>query len=217
MKKGAFVQLLPVMTAQVPNVVIFQFNPESLRHAWTQGGAAATAAPAAAGSNPLAAVGLPGETFSFSLTMDATDQGPPPPTGLLARLSALEMLLHPSNTVDDLINGLTGGGGRTTPSAQLPAVLFVWGTARIVPVRITSLTVTEKIYDEDLNPIHADAQLELKVLTPDELASAGTIGQLGTAAYKYTLVKRVAGAAANLGAGAADIIGMLASNHILPG
>ena len=48
-------------------------------------------------------------------------------------------------------------------------MLFVWGLQRIVPVRVTDLTITEKLYDTALNPIHADAQIGLRVLTPDEI------------------------------------------------
>jgi hypothetical protein len=211
MKKGAFVQLVSALGGQVPNVVIFQFNPETMRHSWSQPGAAAGAA-GTAGANPLATGGTPGETFSFSLSMDATDQGEAPPGGLYSRLAALEMLLHPAPV--EALGG--GGGGRATPAAQVPAVLFVWGIARIVPVRVTTLTITEKLYDADLNPIHADAQLELKVLTPEELAAAGAIGELAIGAYESTHALRVAGAAANLGGAARDVIGMVAEAGVLP-
>ena len=54
----------------------------------------------------------------------------------------------------------------------MPVVLFVWGAFRIVPVRVTGLTITEKLYDEMLNPVHAEAQLQLRVLTPAELQAA---------------------------------------------
>ena len=51
----------------------------------------------------------------------------------------------------------------------MPVTLFIWGAGRIVPVRVTGLTITEKLYDSALNPIHAEAQLTLRVLTPAEL------------------------------------------------
>ena len=70
------------------------------------------------------------------------------------------------------------------PAAQLPTVLFVWGPGRIVPVRVTTLTITEKLYDGTLlNPIHAEAQIGLKVLTPEELKWVdGPLGTLANAA-----------------------------------
>jgi len=42
-----------------------------------------------------------------------------------------------------------------------PTVLFVWGPGRILPVRVTGLSITEKLYDEFLNPTHADGPAPL--------------------------------------------------------
>lgn len=217
MKKGAFVELVSGMGAAMPNVVIFQFNPETMRHAWSQG--PATSAPRT-GSSPLAVAGAPGESFSFSLAMDVTDHitvgdaaahEATSRHGLYARLAALELLLHPSPLA------ALAGSARTTPTAQLPTVLFVWGAKRIVPVRVTSLTITEKLYDADLNPTHAEAQIELRVLTADDLrAVRGAAGALATAAYRYTAGQRVALAASNLGGSARDVIGLLAEKNLVP-
>jgi hypothetical protein len=227
MKKGALVEFMSAFGTSVPNVVIFQFNPETLRHTWSQP-APTSARPGQSGSNPFAVAGVPGETFSFSLSMDVTDQlADPDPAvqedarrfGIYARLAALEMLLYPT-TAGDLTTGGSGGasGGekRPTPTAKVPTVLFVWGTGRIVPVRVTSLTITEKLYDEDLNPTHADAQLELRVLTPAELKSVtGILGQIATAAYEYSQGQREARATANLGNSARAVIGMLGDKNLL--
>ena len=39
-----------------------------------------------------------------------------------------------------------------------------------MPVRVTALTVTERLYDRALlNPTHAEVQITLRVLTSDEL------------------------------------------------
>ena len=48
--------------------------------------------------------------------------------------------------------GLGGGPPPATavPASQLPTVLFVWGPGRIAPVRVTTLTITEKLYDGTL-------------------------------------------------------------------
>ena len=58
-----------------------------------------------------------------------------------------------------LTGGSLGGGGATIPAGRLPLVFFIWGPARITPVRLTSLTITETAFDELLNPIHASADL----------------------------------------------------------
>ena len=81
----------------------------------------------------------------------------------------------------------------------MPVTLFIWGPGRIVPVRVTGLTITEKLYDAALNPTHAEAQLSLRVLTPAELVAASAdddvLGNLATVAYTYTLTLRQALAA----------------------
>ena len=89
-------------------------------------------------------------------------------------------------------------------------MLFVWGPQRIVPVKVTGLTITEKLYDPLLNPTHADVQITLKVLTPEELVKVKSeLGTVAKVAYAYSQVLRQAQAVANLGDAAASIIGML--------
>jgi len=88
----------------------------------------------------------------------------------------------------------------------------VWGPFRIVPVRVTGLTIVEKLYDSLLNPVHAEVQLKLRVLTPAELQAAAAdndvLSSLATVAYTYTLGVRQVGALANLGNAAASLAGM---------
>jgi len=113
-------------------------------------------------------------------------------------------------------SGLSLGGSaeaavkRDIPQSQVPTVLFVWGPGRIVPVRVTNLTITEKPYDSLLNPIHAEAQIGLRVLTPEELKYVtGPLKEIAQGAYKYSQGLRQALAVANLGNAAESIIGML--------
>jgi hypothetical protein len=221
MIKGALVEFTAAFGASLPNVVIFQFNPETVRHTWTQA-PAPTTLPGQTGSNPLAVAGVPGETFSFTLTMDVGDQLTDPhpavraaaaASGIYARLAALEMLLFP---VDTGPAAAAAGGRRQTPTAQVPTVLFVWGIGRIVPVRVTSLSITETLYDSLLNPTHADAAVELRVLTPAELrAVTGPLASLAANAYQYSQHLREGLAVANLGTAAQAVIGML--RGVLPG
>jgi hypothetical protein len=99
------------------------------------------------------------------------------------------------------------------PASILPVVLFVWGPGRIVPVRVTDLTITEQLYNETLSPTHAEAQLSLRVLTPAELDAAGddqrVMGTLAKGAYYYTLGLRQTLAAANLTNAGESIVGMI--------
>ena len=234
--KGALVSFMPTFIGSLPNVIVFQFNPETITHTWS---AAAGAPPdPKAGADPMAAKGVPGETFSFSLAVDAGDMiadGDSNPvgaglavvSGVYTRLAALEMLQYPSGsfgggllgTVSASISvggvslsasGAGAGAKSDIPRSEVPTVLFVWGPQRIVPVRVTGLTITEKLYDALLNPTHADVQITLRVLTPEELVAVqGELGTVAKVAYVYSQTLRQLQALANLGDSAASIIGML--------
>jgi len=230
---GAFVQFMQTFLLPLPNVIIFQFNPETMTHTWSP---AQTVGGSGPDANPLAVRGTPGESFSFSLAMDANDmiadgspvaEGIATVSGVYTRLAALEMLLHPTGgsgggllgSVSASIGagGISIGGAasagvkRDVPPAQLPTVLFVWGPGRILPVKVTGLTITEKFYDPVLlNPTHADAQISLQVLTPEELKFvSGPLAEVANVAYTYSQGLRQALAIANLANSAESVIGML--------
>jgi hypothetical protein len=235
--KGALVEFMQTFLVPLPNVIVFQFNPETMTHTWTQP-APDPAARQGEQSNPLAVKGVPSESFSFTLSMDAGDvisRGDPVvagiavASGVYSRLAALEMLQYPVpspaggllGTVSASIGGSVSAGAvsaatssmstsTTVPKAQLPTVLFVWGPGRIVPVRVTTLTITEKLYDIALNPTHADVQIGLQVLTPDELnAVTGPLADVAKVAYTYSQGLRQVLAAANLANAADSVLGML--------
>ncbi len=227
--RGALVELMPTMLIPVPNIIMFQYNPETMTHTWTQ----PQAVPASAGAkpgNPLAVTGFPGEAFGFTLAMDSNDdiadgtfgaslaEG----SGIYSRLSALEMLIHPSclTTSQGLLGKATAalssairGGSkppRQVPANTMPVVLFAWGLGRIVPVRVVSLTITERLYDTLLNPIHAEAQVGLQVLTPDDLqATSDKLTKVAQVAYQYTLSLRQSLAIANVVNTTGSIAGMV--------
>jgi hypothetical protein len=223
--RGALVEFMPTPLIPIPNIIVFQYNPESMSHAWTQP-EAPKAGPNQTTTNPLAVEGNPGESFSFTLSMDASDSiADGGASGALAtisgvgpRLAALEMLLFPSSdteggllgTVTALLGGGGGGVKRKVPASTINTVLFVWGPGRIVPVRLTSLTVTERLYDTLLNPIKAEAQVTLRVLTDEELKhNTDTLKDLAKAANTYSHGLRQALAVANLVNSADSVLGML--------
>ncbi|MEQ8962532.1 MAG: hypothetical protein RLP02_32170, partial [Coleofasciculus sp. C2-GNP5-27] len=51
-----------------------------------------------------------------------------------------------------------------------PPTLFVWGDKRVLPVRLTSFSITEEAYDALLNPIRANVELSLLVLSYVDLS-----------------------------------------------
>jgi hypothetical protein len=238
--KGAMVSFAPTSLIPIPNVIVFQYNPETMNHTWTQPEAAPAATSSGGGgaggaatqtNNPMAVQGMPGETFSFTVVFDAnqeiSDGGASGAiaevSGVYSQLSALELLMYPAgggssgligavtSAISSALSGSSSGPTTTVPASTVPVVLFIWGPGRIVPVRLTGLTITEKLYNGTLSPTHAEAQLTLKVLTPAELdADSGDIlSGLGSTAYTYTLSLRQTLALANLANAAEGIIGMI--------
>ena len=53
--------------------------------------------------------------------------------------------------------------------APAPLTLFVWGARRVVPVRITELSVTEEAFTTDLNPLRAKVSLGMRVLATNDV------------------------------------------------
>lgn len=230
--RGALLEMIPTGLVPLPNIITFQYNPETLTHTWTQA-EAQKAGPNETVTNPLAVKSDPGETFSFTLALDAQDTvaagGPGADLAILSgvypRLAALEMLLYPNTattgggllgSVTAAISAAAGGFSLSTqaavPAKLLNIVLFIWGPERIVPVRVTALTVSEKYYDVALNPVRAEAQITLKVLTQDELDhdDADSLAKVGMAANTYTQGLRQAQAIANTIFTVADgIVGMI--------
>jgi hypothetical protein len=223
--KSAFIQFTETFPLPVPNVILFQYNPETVSHSWTP--ATSTRHISQAAGNPLAISGQPQESFSFTLMMDANDaiaDGDPvqsasaSATGVYPRLAALEMLLFPAaargtglvGTVSSAL-GITARASKTVPARTLPLIFWVHGPGRILPVRVASLTITEKLYDSDLlNPTHVEAQVQLSVLTEDELKEVkGALGKVAKGAYAYTQRLRQTLALANLDNDVSSIIGML--------
>jgi hypothetical protein len=65
--------------------------------------------------------------------------------------------------------------------AQAPLTLLIWGIKRVLPVRLTSFTITEQAFDPGLNPIQAKVGLSLQVLTYDDLGLLSVGGALSLA------------------------------------
>jgi hypothetical protein len=204
--KGAFINLGAGLLGALPNIVVFQFNPERV----TRTPRLAQPPPPADGSGSRDAnqqPGQPTESYSFSLRVDATDQRAESnpiaaASGILPTLSALELLMVPKGSL--LIDLFDLGGGdkpHQHPPERLPTVLFFWGPFRIFPVNITSLNITETRYDQLLNPIRAEVSVNVQVLTPSQLARDATFAR---GAYSYSQGVKEVMAALNL-ANAAEI------------
>jgi hypothetical protein len=219
--KGALVRLGEPFLGPVPNVIVFQYNPESITRQltpWTPPDRPEGVAPPAPDTaQPFD----PGETFTLTLELDATDELEQPdshPAALVAgvgdRIAAIEQLLYP---VGEALLGraFSFGLGAELPRRSVPVVLFVWGPGRIVPVRVTSFGVDEQQYSPTLFPIRAKVTLGLRTLTADFFTTT-SLGRPPTAservaiaAYKYTRGKQEVLARANVANTAESILGML--------
>jgi hypothetical protein len=56
--------------------------------------------------------------------------------------------------------------------------LFVWSKTRVMPVRITDLSVTEDAFDPQLNPIRATVTLGMRVLNVNDVGFLTPAGAL---------------------------------------
>lgn len=162
--KGALVGL--DLFNPLASVVVFQYNPETMMRRLEARSVGGDGDP----GETLRLTGPPKETITLSIEIDAADQletGDPIATsiGIYPSLSALEMMLYPksaaviANTVLSLIGSI-----EILPT-EAPFVLFAWGAKRVLPVRVTSFSITEEAFDPLLNPIQAKVELSLSVLS----------------------------------------------------
>lgn len=168
LQKGAIVGIDPVMP--VPTIVVFQYNPDTMTRTLSVN---ATAGEADMGE-AFRIKGPPQESIRVELEIDATDQleraeFPAVGMGVYPTLSSLETLLYPKS-VNVMINeALLSAGMIEIVPPEAPMILFAWGAKRVLPVRITEMSITEEAYDPSLNPTRARITLGLRVLTYNDL------------------------------------------------
>lgn len=168
--RGAIVAI-DVDTSAVLRVIALQYNPDVVTrtlqiHAVGEGRAER--------SQPLRLMAPPTETIKLDAELDATDQlevgdARAVSVGIHPQLAALETLLYP--TAADLLarNDAQSGGTLEIAPMEAPLTLFVWSKQRIIPVRITDLSITEEAFDTGLNPLRAKVSLSMKVLSVNDL------------------------------------------------
>jgi hypothetical protein len=176
----------------VLRVVAFQYNPDTVSRSLQAKAATGDAGDA---GEALRLAGPPTQTISLDAELDVTDflehPGETPAEqpaevalGLLPRLAALESLLYPSAAQVLRNDDLARAGTVEVLPIPGPLLVFVWSPERVLPVRLTELSVTEEAFDQDLRPIRAKVSLTLRVLTVDDL---GATGQGGSLAMAYHL------------------------------
>ncbi|HYG09242.1 MAG TPA: hypothetical protein VD835_04645 [Pyrinomonadaceae bacterium] len=186
-QKGAIIGLDPFNP--LASVIVFQYNPDKLTRTLT----AQTSGGTPNSGEALRLKGPPQESISVSIEIDATDQletAAPLATsvGVYPTLAALEMLLYPKSALVIANEVLSRAGVIEVIPPEAPLTLFIWGVKRIVPVRLTSFSITEEAFDANLNPIRAKVALGLRVLNYQDL---GLLSAGGAIFMAHQIIKEV--------------------------
>jgi hypothetical protein len=88
------------------------------------------------------------------------------------------MLLYPKSALMVANEVLARFGIIEVIPPEAPLTLLIWGLKRVLPVRLTQLTITEEAFDPVLNPIRAKVSLDLRVLTYQDLGLLSVGGAL---------------------------------------
>ncbi len=179
--KGGLVLIDPE-SAKVLHVISLQYNADSLKRelkAQSAGGEGAERA------EPTRFKGPAVETISFEADLDATDELEFPDQhanavayGVAPQLAELEALSQPGSAQMRKVDNEAASGTLEIAPMLAPLLLFVWGKTRVIPVKLSSFSITEEAFDPALNPIHAKVSVSLRVLTTDDLGFSSKGGAL---------------------------------------
>jgi len=218
LQPGALIQLNRDVVGIIPHITLFQYNPESITHGFSiPGGGAADRLNGL--EDPVTQAFPPEESYSFTLHLDATDdlekgRQMTQSFGVSDRLAALERLIYsPKGILGDFADsfvGLFNGPTSDVPSRQtVPIVLLALGRRRVLPVWITSFSVTESLHSPAMMPIHAEVSLGFRVIQPHELKDQYIVPKADTvlaiAAYKLARLQRDTLALAHLATVISDL------------
>jgi hypothetical protein len=163
--KGAIVGLDP--KNPIASVIVFQYNPDTMTRRLD---ARTTTAESGDRFEALRLTSAPKETITISVEVDATDQLETAhplavASGINPTLAALEMLFYPKSSVVISNIAKAKAGFLEIIPVETPLTLFVWGPTRVLPVRVTSFSITEEAFDTLLNPTRAKVDLTMQVLS----------------------------------------------------
>lgn len=214
--RGALIEYGTSLIGPIPNVVIFQFNPESLSRTLQ-----IPQRPSAANLRETTQAGEKTfERISFKAHFSAAnmlDEGKAIAQlfGVGPQLAALEKMVLPSSKIAgaigaaiDAIGGALSGGGapaQPIPREKYPRILFVWGLTRVLPVTIDAMTISELEYDAVLNPLRAEVDLTLSVIAVDECSD----DVLAKGALEFSTIAKEAQAMVNLANTAEQVVDLI--------
>ncbi len=216
--RGALIEYGLNLLGPIPNIVIFQFNPEKLIRTIqipTRSNNSSDTEQNQAGERPV-------EKISFTAHFAAADQlNTNNPLarmfGIGPRLAALEKMVYPKTNsngllgaVIDAVGDLVSGGGNNNPTEpiprlQYPKILFIWGLKRVNPVIIESMRITELQYNNVLNPIQAEVEIDLSLNNIDN----NTEDKIAKGAFHYSNLVKEEQAVLNLANTAEQIVDLI--------
>jgi hypothetical protein len=171
--KGGLV-VLDTESGSVFRTILLQYNSDTLSRSYQVQGAGGDGGGERA--QPFRLKGPAIEAIKLDAEIDASDLLEHPDQnantvqfGIGPQLAVLEGLVNPTTGQLSAHNALSASGTLEIVPPEAPLVLFVWGANRVVPVRVTELSITEEAFDPALNPIRAKVSLGLRVLTTDDL------------------------------------------------
>lgn len=173
-------------------IIVLQFNPDTLERSLQPQAAGGEGDGGGGGSGgdrneALRLKGPAQESWKFTAEIDATDQlDVAAPEGIHPELAVLEMLVQPTTAQLRAASKLTKKGTIEISPIETPLTLFTWGSKRVMPVRLTELSVNESAFDVHLNPIRASLSIGLKVLTVSDLPA----GHRGAELYLAHLAQK---------------------------
>jgi len=166
------IALIDADTSAVQRIIPLQYNPDTISRTLQ----VQSVGEGSDRSEALRLKGPPVETIKVEVEIDATDQLEFPDQnpnagklGLHPQLAVLETILYPASSQLLSNNALAQAGTLEIAPMESSLTLFIWSKNRIVPVRITDLSITEEAFDPLLNPIRAKVSLGLRVLSVTDL------------------------------------------------
>jgi hypothetical protein len=216
--RGALIEYGTSLIGPIPNIVIFQFNPESLSRTLqipTRPTGATQRETTQAGEKTFEKITFKAH-FSAANMLDE-DKALAKLFGIGPQLAALEKMVLPSSKIAgligaaiDAIGDALGSGGDDAPAQPIPRekyprILFIWGLTRVLPVTIDSMSISELEYDAILNPLRAEVDITLSVINVDDCSD----DVLAKGALEYSTIAKEAQAIANLANTAEQIVDLI--------
>lgn len=170
--KGGLVLIDPE-SGRLLRVIVLQYNPDTVTRTLQIQGSTGESGER---SEALRLKGPPVETIKLEAEIDATDQLEFPDqnqteakNGIHGQLASLETIVYPTPSQLRSAERLALQGTIEITPAEAPLTVFVWSRHRVMPVRVTELSITEEAFDPLLNPTRAKVSLSLRVLSGNDL------------------------------------------------